>query len=266
MIDAVSLLLSLAMLTLMSIGFGMLFAEALRRFLADFGDTLVIGRISSAAISVVAMWLLLSVINRLVAAEEGPAELSLAGIQMSCLISLLIAGMLTAALTKGGRRTAANYGLAIQPLGRRCYLGAAAFLAAIGPTAFLLVVSSLWRTVETQHSYLQALRGESGSQLLVWIVVSAVIIAPITEELLFRVTLQSWFGERYSGPAAICLTACVFALVHGWRDALPLVPLSLILGTLYYYSRSYLSCVFTHGLFNGTNIALALLTSPESGG
>lgn len=264
--DALSLLVSLLLLTAISLGFGLMFVGALRRFHTDLLDSMNIGRTPASAVSLVGMWLLLSIINRLVAVEEGPRELSLSGIQLSCFISLLIAALLVAALTKGGRRTAANYGLAIQPLGRRIQLGTSAYLAAIGPTALLLIVSSLWRSAETQHSYLQALRGDAGTELLIWIVLSAVVAAPITEELLFRVTLQSWFNERYSGPMAILLTACVFALVHGWRDALPLIPLSLILGSLFQYSRSYLSCVVTHGLFNGTNIALALLTSPPSAG
>jgi membrane protease YdiL (CAAX protease family) len=264
MIDALSLLASLAMLLAMSAGFGAMFVGVLRRFVADYSDILVVGRTPPAAISLVGLWLLFSLINRLVAAKEGPMELSLSGIQLSCLISLFIAGLLATALTKGGRRSAANQGLSVRPLARRIQLGTAAYLAAIGPTALLLVASSLWRTTETQHSYLKALRDDAGTQLLCWIVFSAVVAAPITEELLFRVTLQGWLSERSSAPAAIGLTACLFALVHGWRDALPLVPLSLVLGGMFYYSRSYVSCVVTHGLFNGTNIALALLTSPAS--
>lgn len=265
MIDAPSLLVSLLMLIVMSVGFGLMFVGVLRRFCADYADSIVVGRTSTPAMTLVGLWILLSLINRLVATEEGPMELSLSGIQLSCLISLFIAGLLVTALTKGGRRSAANQGLEIRPLSRRILLGVVAYLAAIGPTVLLLAVSSLWRTMETQHSYLKALREDSGTQLLIWIVLSAVVAAPVTEELLFRVTLQSWFAERYSGPAAITLTACLFALVHGWRDALPLIPLSLILGGMFYYTRSYVSCVVTHGLFNATFITLALLTSRPTG-
>lgn len=264
MIDAVGLLAFILLLMLLSMLFGMMFLRVLRRFIADFADTLITGRTPAAAIGLVALWLLLSLINRLVAAQEGPMDLTLSGVRLSCLISFSIAGLLVVGLTNGGRRPAADQGLTIHPLGRRMQLGAAAYLAAIGPTGLLLLVSSLWRTVDTQHSYLRALRDSAGAELLLWIILSAVVAAPMTEELLFRVTLQGWLSERCSGPVAIGLTACIFALVHGWRDALPLIPLSLILGSMFHYSRSYLSCVVTHALFNGTNIALALLTSPPS--
>lgn len=264
MSDALNLLVSLLMLIVMSVGFGAMFTGVLRRFVADYAETLVVGRTSSAAIGLAGAWMILPVLNRFAAAKDGPQALSLSSIQLSCLIGFLFAGMFVAALTNGGRRTAANYGLLIRPVGRRIWLGAAAYLAAIGPTALLLIFSRGWRTVETQHAYLKALQDSTGLELIGWIVVSAVVAAPIMEELLFRVTLQSWFAERYSGRTAIALTACVFALVHGWRDALPLIPLAVILGGMFHCSRSYLSCVVTHGLFNATFLALALLTSRPS--
>jgi len=40
---------------------------------------------------------------------------------------------------------------------------------------------------------------------------------------------------------------------------LPLVPLALILGYVYYRRHSYLSVVLLHALFNGANLWLALI-------
>lgn len=258
------ILTSIGLLVGMTGFFGILLLAAVYRFAADVPQGATRGRVPAAAITIVALWLALSLVGRMLRMDAAPQELTLPGVQWSCLISFGLAGLLLLSITDGKRQSARNHGLYLSPFARQLSLGAFGYLAAIGPTGLLLMASSLWRTVDTQHAYLQALRGDSGQEMLAWIIVSAVIAAPVTEELLFRVTLQGWLSERLSGLEAVCLTALVFALVHGWRDALPLIPLSLILGGIFHRTRSYWSCVATHALFNGTNIALALLTNPAS--
>ncbi len=208
-------------------------------------------------------WILFLIGNRLaVAADESPT-ISLPGIQFMAAVNLLIAALLPILLTDGGDHKLADAGFSCQGWGRQLVIGGGAFLAAVWPTALLLVASRAWRSVETQHALLQALRESPRAELIAWIILSAVIAAPLAEEMLFRVVLQGWLSERLPGPAAIGLTAVLFALVHGWRDALPLVPLSLILGYVYYQTRRYWSCVVIHALFNATFLALQLLSPSE---
>ena len=80
--------------------------------------------------------------------------------------------------------------------------------------------------------------------------------------------LQGWLQSRIEPAWAIFAVAVLFAFVHGWPDSLPLIPLSLILGYVYYRRHSYLAVVMLHLLFNATNLALAVLTqqaeSPHS--
>ena len=214
-----------------------------------------------APILCVTAWFALMIGSKLLATRPRPQEISLLAIQVSFAMHMLLAVLLPALLLDGGKRTLPSFGIYAHRFGRQAAVGAAGFLAAVCPTAILLLLSRSWRTEETQHPYLQALRGDSGGELVVWIILSAVIAAPLAEELLFRVTLQGWLTERLPAPAAIGLTVAIFTLVHGWRDALPLVPLSLILGYIFHQTRSYWSCVVTHALFNAANLTLALLSN-----
>ena len=190
----------------------------------------------------------------------GDRQITLSGVQMMLGINLTIAVLLPVALTEGFQRNLAECGLTGAELHRQMRLGSLAFLAAVWPTGVLLAISSPWRSVETQHEYLAALRESPGWEWIFWIAVTGVIGAPLAEELLFRVVLQGWLSERLPGAWAIGVTAAVFALIHGWRDALPLLPFSLIIGYMYYQTRWYWACVATHALFNGAMLTLALLS------
>jgi membrane protease YdiL (CAAX protease family) len=90
------------------------------------------------------------------------------------------------------------------------------------------------------------------------------VVAPLSEELLFRVVLQGWLTERISATVAVPVVAIVFAAVHGWRDGLALLPLALILGYVFARRRSYLAVVTTHALFNSVMFGLQWLS--ELGG
>jgi membrane protease YdiL (CAAX protease family) len=97
--------------------------------------------------------------------------------------------------------------------------------------------------------------------VLLLMLVTVAIVAPLSEELLFRAVLQGWVRERCGAAWAIPLVAVLFAAIHGWRDGLALLPLALILGVLYERRRSYLAVVVAHGLFNSVMFGLAWLTS-----
>ena len=132
------------------------------------------------------------------------------------------------------------------------------FLLALVPVYLSELPVSLWRT---PHTLLEVLGPHPTREVIAWAVLSAVVVAPLFEELLFRVVLQGLLA-RQSPVAGIICTALVFALVHGWADAVPLFPLALILGYVYHRRHSYLAVVTIHALFNGLNLSLAL-ASPE---
>ncbi len=109
------------------------------------------------------------------------------------------------------------------------------------------------------HPMLGFLRESVGDQYtLLWIALSVVLMAPLIEELLFRVLLQGTLEREVSPFWAILLTAAAFVSIHSWVDWAPLLPLALILGYIYYRRRSFLSVVILHGLFNGLNLLNAV--------
>ena len=92
---------------------------------------------------------------------------------------------------------------------------------------------------------------------------AAIVLAPLVEELVFRVVLQTALIDWIGPGQAVCGVALLFAAIHGWPDMLPLIPLALILGTHYALRRSYVTVVLIHMLFNASNLLLALSSQPQ---
>lgn len=135
-------------------------------------------------------------------------------------------------------------------------VGVTVGLAALLPTALFAAIFAVDRDPNESHILLKTLQGK-GWDYLTPILLAAAIMAPLKEELLFRVILQGWLADRFR-KLAIPLAAGVFSLVHSASDAPLLIPLALILGTLYEYRRSYLEVVAAHAVFNGANLFAAI--------
>lgn len=136
--------------------------------------------------------------------------------------------------------------------------GGLGFLAALIPVFSVLLLTMPLRSLETTHPFLQLLNDQGGA-VFTAVFVAAVVVAPVMEELVFRVILQSSL-IRWCGPEiGITVTAILFAAVHGFPDSLGLLPLAFILGYVYHQRRSFISVVLLHALFNAFNIALLVL-------
>lgn len=112
------------------------------------------------------------------------------------------------------------------------------------------------------HTTLEALEGGVGAWGVVLLTVSAVVLAPLYEELLFRgVLLQAaWSATGRAWPAVIC-TGLIFGLIHFPQPqaVLPLATFGIILGFLRLYTRSLSVCILVHALFNAKTMAFAIL-------
>ena len=137
--------------------------------------------------------------------------------------------------------------------------GTRAFLLSIAPIALVLAATHSLRTEETQHSLLRLISSSHTPGVLGLVVMAAVVMAPLGEELLFRVLLQSSLEQFYSPRIAIAVSSIAFCAVHGFPDSLALIPLAVVLGMTWYRTRSYWTIVFVHAVFNGVNILLTLL-------
>ena len=135
-------------------------------------------------------------------------------------------------------------------------VGVTVGLATLLPTNLLGWLLMPERETGDTHILLRTLVGE-GWNFVIPIILAAAVLAPVLEELLFRVIIQGWFADRV-GKLAIPLTAGAFALIHRTSDAALLVPLALVLGVLFEYRRSYLEVVAAHAAFNGANLFAAI--------
>ncbi len=128
----------------------------------------------------------------------------------------------------------------------------------------------LWRWYSTTplpvHNTFEAMsNSEWGAVGVVQLFVMAIVVAPITEELLFRGLLLQLIC-RYTQRAwiAIALSGVLFGLVH--RDlpqaVLPLTSMGIILGYARVKYRSIELCILIHALFNAQAIVTAYL-APE---
>ena len=201
--------------------------------------------------------------------REEPVTIELSGVQQSCMVQLLLLGLLLSILAWSRRFRLADFGINLRRPYRQAIDGALGFLASCLPVyAVLLVTQALQlRTPETQHSFLKFLEANRDVTSVAWITLSVVIVAPLVEELVFRLVLQGTLQVFIPPSWAIVLVAVLFSTVHGWPDSLPLFSLALVLGYVYYRRNSYLAVVVLHAIFNGTNLVFALLLPlSETGG
>lgn len=105
--------------------------------------------------------------------------------------------------------------------------------------------------------------------VLILMAFTAVIVAPICEEVVFRGYIYPVL-KRFSGPwVGALVSALVFSAAHGSLAALlPLFIFGLVLVFLYEWTGSIWAPIAAHFLFNGATVAIQLLVRfgyiPES--
>jgi membrane protease YdiL (CAAX protease family) len=114
-----------------------------------------------------------------------------------------------------------------------------------------------------QHQQLQMITQYPNLPLRIIIIVAAVIIAPVFEELLFRGLFQtmarSFLVTRYSAWSAILVSSVLFAMIHANAGHWPsLFVLSLCIGYSYEKSGSLFRPIFIHAAFNAISVISAL--------
>ncbi len=119
------------------------------------------------------------------------APLLLADTLGSLLALVVVVGLLVAA----SRATAGDLGWCPRWLALDVRLGLLAFAAAVVPVyALHSAVQYLWQS-DQGHPLIEALARPHGVGFLVLVFFSAVVVAPVLEELLFRVVLQGWLEK-----------------------------------------------------------------------
>lgn len=87
-------------------------------------------------------------------------------------------------------------------------------------------------------------------------VVSAVVVVPFLEELLFRGFLQPFLVQNFRDAGGVALTAFLFALLHGGSAFGPVFVLALVLGGVALKTRRLWAPWAVHAAHNGLQLAL----------
>jgi len=154
---------------------------------------------------------------------------------------------------------------------RRSALAAALAVLIILPVTFWALIFFQWLYLtfdlhtENTHPMLKLLRDFPNT--LPAVIVSACVVAPLFEELIFRGCIQSAAGamlEKHEVAGrwiAIAISSALFELVHGepWMMP-PLFVLSMGLGYAYERTGNLWVPIVTHAVFNAVSIVVFLIS------
>ncbi|MEX2316482.1 MAG: CPBP family intramembrane glutamic endopeptidase [Pirellulales bacterium] len=137
-------------------------------------------------------------------------------------------------------------------------IGVVACLAALLPVYGVLSAIELVFREPAHHPIVDAVLREANPVVLLLAAVSAVIVAPICEEITFRLLLQGWLEKRMTNEEQmaiwlpISVSSVLFALAHAGQGSAPvaLFFLAMILGYLYQRTHRIIPCIAMHAMFN----------------
>ncbi len=146
---------------------------------------------------------------------------------------------------------------------RRAHASVVDALVSLGVTAgVLILVGALFTVVQAlgmggilwEQSAFEDVQEAEGKPLLL-ISITAVFLAPVFEELLFRGFALEILGRRLGTTPALVLSSAIFALVHG-EAFIPLFLLGLAFGWLYVWRGSLWAPIGAHFLNNAFSVFL----------
>ena len=122
------------------------------------------------------------------------------------------------------------------------------------------LVEILWRDPGGSNPMLELVLQGSDPWALACFAVTAVVVAPLFEEIIFRGVLLPVLGTWLGPSGAVLLSAALFAAAHlSLSEWIPLFLLGLGLGVLRLRSGRLASCVLLHALWNGLTFSNLLL-------
>ena len=135
-----------------------------------------------------------------------------------------------------------------------------AFLPLLGLVAILnkLLLNELLH-IEIEHQAITQHMNQLNKPLHLIYIATAIIIAPLYEEILFRGILLPKFIQKIGLSKALIITSLLFAALHYHLPALlPLFTLSTLLSLVYWWSGSLWNCIAIHMIFNAGSIAFII--------
>lgn len=135
------------------------------------------------------------------------------------------------------------------------------------PITYLVSTASvrLWALIGREHANAHAMLAEMRDSpdpvYVAMLVLQAVVLVPILEEVIFRGHLQTAIDRAIGRPGvAIVIPSAVFAMIHDWWSMPAIFVLSVMMGVVYHRTRNLWAAIFVHAGFNGLTTTLFLLT------
>jgi hypothetical protein len=150
------------------------------------------------------------------------------------------------------------------PAGENIFIsGAMAFLMAL---PLVIVATYAWHAVLTlcgvsieRQDLIGIFANAESPWMLAILIFLALVIAPLTEELVFRAGLYRFLRSRISRPVALASTAIVFACMHvNLATFVPLVVLALVFSLAYERTGRIGTPIVAHALFNLNTVVIIL--------
>lgn len=147
-------------------------------------------------------------------------------------------------------------------------LGVTACAAMLVPVYAVQLLLVFVVGLPSSHPAVEELVRNPSAETIVSALLMAVVIAPLFEELAFRVLLQGWL-ERIGGRRAwwpVIVSAVVFALAHsgqGWAPV-PLAILAVGIGYVYRQTHRIMPVIAMHMAFNALGLAVALASGGQT--
>jgi membrane protease YdiL (CAAX protease family) len=117
-----------------------------------------------------------------------------------------------------------------------------------------------WHGVDiTMQDVAWMVTGDYTWPVRLYILLMAVLLAPLAEELLFRGIALPFLSVRVGSIPAILLVSALFAAIHfHLPSAFPLFVIGIGLSVTYFYSGSIVAPIMMHAAFNGVNLCMLL--------
>ncbi len=130
---------------------------------------------------------------------------------------------------------------------------AAALVVMVLPAVSLCgwLIDHFWHDPGGSNPMLDLVLSSPDPRALACFALTAIVLAPLFEEALFRGVLLPVVGSRWGGGAAVLISAAVFALAHlSLSELVPLFVLGMGLGWLRWRSGRLGASVLMHALWN----------------
>ena len=158
------------------------------------------------------------------------------------------------------RRTLGEIGLHLPTL-RDALAGALGAIAMYIVADGAAIVQKFAFHIEGQQQAVQLFGTTHDRTLISGLIITAVFIAPVVEEIIFRGFVFNAFLRYVPVALAAAASGIIFGLAHFDLTAFfPLACGGFVLAVVYYRTGSLTSSMLTHGIFNAVNVVLVLAT------